>query len=126
MQYVSVLEYLMGRISIDKLSKEQLSNMNTLIPSVNLLLEKFGSYRKVNSGYRSPEDQAKINPNAPHSKHLICAAVDLEDKDGKLYDFCRCNEQLLSDLGLWCEERQGGWQHLQCQPPLSGHRWFKP
>ena len=126
MRYVSVEDFLMGRIKAEELTPEQTGNMNTLIPAVNQFLEVFGSYRNVNSGYRSPAINAATPGAAPQSKHLICAAVDLEDADAKLHAFARNNTLLLEELGLWCEERQGGWLHLQCLPPRSGKRFFKP
>lgn len=125
-QYISITEFLMGRIAPEELTPEQMGNMNTIVPAANQLLDAFGEYRACNSGYRSSADQDRINPGAPHSKHLICAAIDLNDPDGKLNQFCKDNESLLESLGLWCEVRQGGWQHCQCIPPISGHRWFIP
>lgn len=147
MQYISAKEYLMGRAEVEDLTPlenltiEQIGNMNTLISRVNQFLEKFGSYRKVTSGIRSMADHkriyAEINAKrkakglAPvkvpmNSKHLICAAVDLEDADGKLMAFARANTKLLRDLGLWCETRQGGWLHMQIFPPKSGALFFNP
>lgn len=128
MRYISVSEYLMDRITLDKLTDEQVRNMNTLIPKVNELLEKSGEYRKVNSGYRSLEDQQRINPKSMKSKHLECAAVDLEDKDGALGDFCLHNLDLLVQLGLYLEspESTPGWVHLQCVAPKSGKTIFRP
>lgn len=121
-------EYLMGRITIDKLSNEQLSNMNIIVPRANELLEAFGQYRAVTSGYRSKADQDRINPGAPKSKHIICAAVDLEDRDGKLKQFCLKNLDLLKELGLWIEDPKSSptWLHCQCVSPSSGNRVFKP
>jgi hypothetical protein len=128
MKYISVDEVLMGRIKIEELSPELLSNLNTIVPRVNELLEKFGQYRKVNSGYRSIEDQKRINPKATHSMHLKCAAVDLEDKDRKLTHFCLNNLKLLESIGLWMEDPNSTntWVHLQCYPPKSGRRIFIP
>lgn len=125
MEYVSVLEYLMGRIKVEDLTDEQVANMNTLIPRVNSFLEKFGKKRKVTSGYRSPEIN-KAAGGAKKSNHMKCAAIDLEDADAKLYNFARANVSMLEKLGLWCEERQGGWLHMQCVPPKSGKRFFLP
>lgn len=140
MQYISMIEYL-GSNKLEELSPELVANANTLLPKINDLLQRFGQYRRCNSGYRSMEDHQRIysEKNAQRakqglppisvpmgSKHLVCAAIDLADMDGKLYDFCKANESLLEALGLWCEERQGGWQHLQIFPPKSGHRWFLP
>jgi uncharacterized protein YcbK (DUF882 family) len=115
----------MGRIKPSELSDEQQANMNTLIPKINEFLEAFGEKRAVNSGYRSPA----INKSAggkKKSNHLICAAIDLEDRDAKLYNFARKNEDLLEKLGLYCEERMGGWLHMQIYPPKSGRRFFLP
>lgn len=125
MEYVSVTEYLMGRIEPSDLSDEQTANMNTLIPAINDFLEAFGEKRGVNSGYRSA-DANKAAGGKPKSNHLICAAIDLEDRDAKLYNFARKNIKLLEKLGLWCEERQGGWLHLQIFAPRSGKRFFMP
>lgn len=128
MQYISVDQYLMGRIRIEDLSPELLGNMNTLIPKVNDLLSQFRQYRGVNSGYRSAEDQARINPKAPHSQHMVCAAVDLEDKDNNLRYWCLTHIQVLIDLGLWMEDpiHTPTWVHLQCVSPKSGSRIFIP
>lgn len=125
MTYVSVTEFLMGRIEPSKLSQEQLANMNTLIPKINDFLEAFGEKRAVNSGYRSSEANAAAG-GKPKSNHLICAAIDLSDVDAKLYNFARKNEALMEKLGLWCEERQGNWLHCQCVAPKSGKRFFLP
>lgn len=128
MQYVSVEEYLMGRAKQEELSDELKANMNMLIPRANDLLEKFGGYRKVNSGYRRQADNDATSNAAKKSKHLICAAVDLEDADGKLKAFCMSNLNILKDLGLWMEAGAStpSWCHLQCIPPKSGNRVFLP
>lgn len=115
----------MGRIKPSQLTPEQTANMNTLIPAVNDLLEAFGEKRAVNSGYRSPEANAAAG-GKKKSNHLICAAIDLEDRDAALYNFCRKNEGLMEKLGLYAEERMGGWLHLQCVAPRSGRRFFLP
>lgn len=130
MKYIDMDSFLQGRITIEALSPELCSNANTIVPKVNELLSHFGEYRACNSGYRSITDQQRINPKAMHSKHLICAAIDIEDQDGRLNKFCKDNPQILEDLGLFLEERQGGWQHFQCIAFNSykpGHsRWFFP
>lgn len=128
MEYVSVLEYLMNRITMDKLSDEQVRNLNTIVPRANTLLYAFGEARRVTSGYRSTSDQARINPSAPASKHLVCAAVDLEDVDGKLKTWCMANLDTLESIGLWMEDPKSTltWVHVQCIAPRSGHRVFIP
>lgn len=101
-------------------------NLKTLMARINIVRAAYGVPMTVTSGLRSIADQARINPSAPKSNHLIGAAVDIADGDGKVYDWCKANEQVLVDAGLWCEERQGGWQHFQIFPPKSGKRWFQP
>jgi hypothetical protein len=142
MRYISMQDYL-GKVKMEELTPEQVSNLNTLIPKVNQLLEKFGSFRMVTSGLRTMEDHLRIyeNINAKRkatglpqlkvpmsSRHLICAAVDLEDRDGKLKAWIKKNESILEELDLYCEafEHTPNWVHVQCLAPKSGKRFFKP
>lgn len=121
-----MLDFLMNRIKVEELSPELLANANTIIPKINELLERFGEYRKCNSGYRSSEDQARINPTITKSKHMICAAIDISDIDGKLYKWVLANLPVLKELGFWVELQQGPWVHFQIFPPKSGNRIFQP
>jgi uncharacterized protein YcbK (DUF882 family) len=101
-------------------------NLSDLQIAINKVRSAWGTPMIVTSGLRSQADQARINPSAPKSNHLIGAAVDISDPSGALNKWCKANEAILSGAGLWCEERQGGWQHFQIFPPKSGHRWFNP
>lgn len=138
---ISIEDYLQGKTTLDKLSDEIVGNINTLIPKVNDLLEKFGEHRDVNSGLRTLEYHLKIYESINKSRkakklpelkvpmasnHLKGAAVDLEDADGRLYLFCTKNIPLLERLCLYCEVRQGGWLHIQIFAPRSGNRFFNP
>jgi len=138
MKYISVLEYL-GQTKYDELNDKQIQNMNTLIPKVNDLLEKFGSYRSITSGFRKMEDhiriyKEKLGSNYAISKvpmgsqHLNAFAVDLEDTDGKLDEWCLNNLNILEKIGLWLEspDHTEGWCHLQGNPPKSKKRIFIP
>jgi len=142
-KYISVDEYLMGRATLTALSPTIVANINTLIPKINDLLEKFGQYRAVNSGLRTMEDHVRIYANINKkrreqgraelniplgSKHLSGAAVDLEDKSGELKRWLLENVQVLEDLGLYCEEftHTPSWVHIQHIPPNSKRRFFKP
>lgn len=118
----------MGRATLESLPNNLIANANTIVPKANDLLQAFGEYRKVNSGYRRPEDNAALPNSALHSKHMICAAIDLEDKDGKLKHFCLNNLLILEKLGLWMEDSKSTptWVHVQCIPPNSGNRVFIP
>lgn len=105
-------------------------NLARLLERLNRIREAWGKPMTITSGLRSDEQQQALiaagKSNAPHSKHLIGCAADILDEDGTFYDWCRANEDLLAEVGLWCENRMGPWQHLQSLPPASGHRWFQP
>ncbi len=126
--YISVEQYLMNRTTMDKLSDEQVRNLNTLIPKINELLERYNRPVTMNSGYRSPEDQMRINPKAPHSKHIECAAIDIGDKDHNFRYWTLMHLNYLIELGLFMEDpsHTPTWIHLQCIPPKSGKQIFIP
>lgn len=142
MRFISVLEYL-GSTELASLPPEHIANLNTLIPKVNELLSRFGEYRKCNSGYRSMEEHlaiyARINARRKaqglperripmSSRHLSAAAIDLEDRDGKLKAWLLNNVKVLEELGLYCEHPDDTptWAHIQTTKPASGRRFFKP
>lgn len=121
-------EFLMRKVELDDLSPEEQTNAIDLLKKVNTLLERFGEYRSVNSGYRTKSDQMKINPKAPKSKHCTCQAVDLEDRRGTLDEFCSKNVVILKELGLYLEwpGATPNWCHLQSVSPASGNQIFRP
>jgi hypothetical protein len=124
-RYVAVSEYLMGRATLESLDAELASNMHGIVQAANALLEEFGEYRKVNSGYRRPEDNAAAG-GAKRSAHMTCEAIDLEDKDGRLKNFC--SEEILEKYDLYMEHPDAtpSWCHLQTRRIRSGARIFKP
>lgn len=121
-------QFLMQRATLDTLTPEQVGNANTIVPRVNQLLDAFGEYRNCNSGFRTQEDQMRINPKAPNSAHTKACAIDLEDKDRALTHFCLNNLPVLEKIGLWMESPDATptWTHLQCYAPKSGNRVFIP
>lgn len=118
----------MGRAKLEDLSPELQGNVNTIVPRINDLLEAFGEYRKVTSGYRPEFINAKIPNAAKKSNHTLCLACDLEDRDGRLDKFCLDNPHILEKIGLWQEAPASTptWTHLQAVPPKSGKRVFNP
>lgn len=104
------------------------TNLDKLLSSINVIRKLWGKPMIVTSGLRSKEDQMRINPAAPHSKHLLGAACDIADGDGSLQAWCLANEANLAVYGLWCENfsRTPHWVHFQCLPPASGKRFFWP
>jgi uncharacterized protein YcbK (DUF882 family) len=115
--------------------KDYEGNLEKLLKRTNKLQVLYGKQFKVTSGLRSLayhigiyhkkgiKDPKKIPMK---SKHLFCQAVDIEDKDGKLYAWAQKNEKHLEDIGLWYELGTRGWLHLQIVAPLSGKRGFLP
>ena len=125
-----------GKYSETSLSKDVLANLAVLQDRMNKLHELYHKNMVVTSGYRSMEDHLRIykekgitdKTKIPmKSKHLFGQAVDISDKDGFLWDWCKKNEWALEQCELWCEDDPGTPRvHFQIVPPNSGHRFFKP
>ena len=122
---ITLDQYLMGRK--EGLTPDLLKNAQDTINKVNRLLQLFGSTRKVTSGYRPAAINAAVG-GAKRSKHMLCKACDLEDRDGKLDAWCYDNQPKLAEIGLWLEHPSAtpGWCHIQTVPPKSGVRVFRP
>ncbi len=102
-------------------------NLKELEHRLNLLIEYGAPITIVTSGLRSEADQARINPSAPKSKHLVGAAADIAS-DGMLHNWVVNNIAALEKTKLWCEDPSctKGWIHFQIYPPRSGKRFFIP
>ncbi len=107
-------------------TEEQAANLAILLDRVNKVRAAWGRPMVVTSGLRSQADQARINPGAPHSKHLIGAACDVLDLKLELTAWLKANPSVLEDAELWCEDGNSNWAHFQAIPPASNHRWFLP
>jgi len=110
------------------ITPEIADNLKTLQSKMEQVRDAYGKPMIVTSGLRSQADQQRINPKAPKSKHLIGAAVDIQDKDGKLAEWVKDNMSLMEEIGLWFEDfgHTVGWVHFQSLPPASGKRVFIP
>lgn len=110
------------------LTEEQDKNLDKLLIAMNKIRAAYGKPMIVTSGVRSMEDQMRINPKAPKSKHLLGLAVDIADKDKKLKEWLLNNVPELEIAGLYCEnfEYTESWVHFQCLSPKSGRRFFIP
>ena len=103
-----------------------------LFASLMLVQDSFGRDLVITSGLRSQAFQNQLiaegRSNAPLSKHLLGAAADVADVDGKLAQWCRDNVPFLEANELWCESPSAtkGWVHFQTLPPNSGRRFFIP
>jgi len=113
-------------------------NLLDLLVKINKVRDAWSQPMIVTSGYRTVAEHKRIyrkriaaGKHVPWgSRHLFCQAVDISDPDGKLYEWCKKNEELLREIGLWIEEDQGSWVHFQSVAFTSykatGTIFFKP
>lgn len=125
-QYKVTLEEILRGKLYDVLKPDVKLNIKMLLFRINYIRHLYGHPFVVTSGLRNMEDQKRVNPKAMASNHLIGAAIDIADNDGELHYWCKSNEEVFVDAGIWMETRQGNWQHFQIYPPKSGKRWFDP
>lgn len=109
-------------------SQEISDNLDKLLVPLNKFREAYGKPMAVTSGWRPPSLNSTVKGAAPKSNHQRGLACDFKDSDGSLDQFCMDNLDLLEKLGLYLEHPDAtkGWCHLQCVPPRSGNRVFRP
>lgn len=122
-------------------TEEQKANLAILLERMNVIRQKWNKPMVITSGFRSQEDHLRIykeiaarkgvefdESKVPMgSKHLAGAACDVYDNDGSLMKWCRANEDILVEVGLWIEDDTSVPRvHFQIQAPKSGNRFFKP
>lgn len=137
---ITLPELLRG-VDYRTLSSEQRENVDTLLARINVIRTAWAKPMTVTSGFRSKNDHLRIYKEIAvkrgvvfdaskipwRSAHLMAAAVDIADPDGKLYDWCVANEALLVKTGLWCEVKDDQPRvHFQIWAPASGKRFFHP
>lgn len=110
-----------------ELTQEILGNAIEVMRRVNLLLKRAGfTDRDASSGWRPAAVNASTPKAASKSKHLLGLAIDVQDGDKALQQWCMANTDVLAELGLWMEHPRDTptWCHLQSVPPRSGNRVF--
>jgi len=109
-------------------SDEVKANLEELLKRANALRNAYGKPMVVTSGLRSDEDQKRVNPKAPKSRHLKGKAMDVKDPNGDLAKWCKENVAKLEEIGFWMEEPEytKGWVPFQSEAPKSGRRFFIP
>lgn len=137
---IKMSELLKG-LDVSTLPQDHKRNLETLIYRMNKVRQEYGKPMIVTSGYRSIADHLRIYRNKGitdqskipmASKHLYGQAVDIADPKGELQEWCKGNQTLLRQLGLWMEDFSftKGWVHFQCVPYGSykhgGSLWFRP
>lgn len=127
--YIKKDAYLKGRHVKDPLNVAQVSNMEALLETVNMLLNEPScpGFFGVTSGYRPPSINSSVG-GALKSAHLTCEAIDLADPVGLIDKWLIQNPELLIEYGLYLESpsKTPGWCHLQTRAPKSGNRVFLP
>lgn len=111
-----------------ELTAEQEIELEKLYQAINIIRSSYGKALIVTSGFRTVEEQAKINPKAPNSKHTRAQAVDIYDPKQELQKWILENLSILESAGLWCEDfaHTTNWIHFQIVPPKSKKRFFIP
>lgn len=122
-------DYWMGR---DKkfpgdMTQQIRDNVAILIPRVNLLFQRMGKVPVINSGWR-PATVNKQVGGSLKSNHITGRAIDINDDDGSIDDWCMKNLKELEAVGLWLEHpsKTPRWCHLQSISHKSGNRVFMP
>ena len=138
---ISVHDYYMGRDVEYRLllTPELRANAVETVRRANLLL--FAAFTAgvyldpdpttgtlVSSGWRPPAVNANVKGAARRSKHMTCEAIDINDDNGELDEWCMSNEAFMAEVGAWLEHPAAtkGWCHWQTVPPKSGKRVFYP
>jgi len=137
---ITVRQYYMNR-DIEfrmELTDELRRNAETTVARANTLLNHALNDRVylimnsqksfVRSGWRPPVINRATANSAPLSKHMTCEAIDIEDIEGELDEWCMEHLSILEEVGLWLEHPSAtkSWCHLQTKPPRSGKRVFYP
>lgn len=129
------MKELMGDHNISDIPINHQHNLEELLLKINKVRALYNKPMTVTSGYRSEQDHLRIyrSKGIPDNKipmgsaHLKGCAVDILDKDGSLFKWCKDNVNHLEEIGLWCEDDQAVPRvHFQTYAPKSGNRFFKP
>ncbi len=136
---IVITELIKAPAKFEDQTQEIQDNLTLLLERINKVRSAWGKPMTVTSGLRTMEDHLRIyaekgitdHSKIPmKSKHLYGLAVDIFDPDAILHQWCKDNEALLKEIGIWLENRQGNWQHFQVAPFGSytedGTIWFNP
>jgi hypothetical protein len=134
---ITMEELLSNQAKLNELEPDIQNNLNELLLRINKVRTSWGKPMTVTSGFRTMKhhleiyaakgitDKSKIPMK---SNHLYGRAVDISDPTHVLQNWCKANEPLLAEIGLWMEDFSvtKTWCHFQINPPQSGKRWFMP
>lgn len=121
------LKEILGNVDFNVLPKQQQGDVMILLERINKVRAAYGKSMTPSSGYRSMEDHLRIYKEKGitdfskipmKSKHLFGQAVDIADPKQELQKWCKANEKMLNDIGLWLEDFSAtkNWVHFQMVP----------
>lgn len=112
----------------DDYTQQISDNLDMLLPLLNQIRTAWAQPMIVDSGWRSPSENANTPGAAAHSKHMLGLAADIQDLDGSLWAWVLQNLALMQQLGIYMEDRRWTptWVHFGYGPPASGKRIFVP
>lgn len=128
MNYFTRDEILMGRDKSFPITPEMSDNLDKLIAALNPIRHKYGLPWILSSGYRPASINSSVG-GAKASAHMMCQAVDIVDKDGKLAEWILNNLTFVKESGILGIEDfryTKGWVHLSTRPAKSGKLVFIP
>lgn len=110
------------------MTEQQKMLFEWLLVAMNQVRNKYGKPMIVTSGFRSKEDQERINPTVKNSAHMMAAACDINDPDKNLWGWCLDNLDFIAKCGLYLENRLSHQRHVHFQviAPESKMRIFNP
>lgn len=128
----------------EELTDELRKNAATTAAKLSLLTSHYGEEPEITSGFR-PKGYNKSVGGSEHSKHMFCLAVDFYDPYKKFGQWCKLNEKLCAEMGIFFEELEYNdpvtgelrgthsseqptkrWVHAQVVAPKSGKTFYIP
>jgi len=90
------------------------------------LEEHYLIYQKINAERKQRGEPPRSIPYKSH--HLLGAAADVFDPEGKLKEWVVKNIKVCEDLNIYFErfEYTKNWVHVSIYPPKSNERFFIP
>lgn len=124
---INCLEVLMGRMRLNPLTEEMQNNLEGLLIAANKFRDFYGKPLIVSSGYRPAAENTSAG-GAKKSTHLVCQAIDFNDKSKELKDWLKKNPDILEKCNLYQEspDYTPTWVHIQTRKTASGKRIFIP
>jgi hypothetical protein len=110
------------------ISEETEENLCVLAAALTKLEASYGKPFLIDSGYRTQDEQHRIDPAHPNSAHCEGLALDAGDMDGNLWTWLVDHLDLVIGLELYLESKvyTPSWVHITTRPPASSNRIFIP